>query len=102
MELAQSERMSTSTSSLPRPSFSAHFPQNAGNTKDVKGVAAKAEPAQLAERGMAFVKSHWKQIGLAALGLLGWRSARMRPLLRKAAMMYALPAAKKAFAAARR
>lgn len=83
--------------------FSAHFPQNAAATGDAKNatdVAAKAAPAQLADRGMAFVKSHWKEIGVAALGLLGWRSARMRPLLRKAAMLYALPMAKKAFARA--
>ena len=82
--------------------FSAQFPQTLAGTGTAKDVGAKAAPAQLAERGLAFAKSHWKEIGVVALGLLGWRSARMRPLLRKAAMLYALPAAKKAFARAMR
>ena len=78
--------------------FSAAFPRT---TAETKAVATEAAPTQLADRGVAFVKAHWKQIGMAALGLLGWRSARLRPWLRKAAMVYALPMAKKAFARAR-
>ena len=88
--------MSTSSATLPRPTFSAVFPRDAE-----KAPTAPPRSPQLLERGAGFVKAHWKQLGLAALGLLGWRSARLRPLLRKAALMYALPAARKAFARAR-
>jgi hypothetical protein len=107
--------MSTPSTTLPRPTFSAKFPRTTGSTLDVaepSKPAQAAEPSkaaqiaekstQLAERGLAFAKAHWKQIGLAALGLLGWRSRRLRPLLKKAAMMYAVPFAKQAYARARR
>lgn len=91
--------MNTSTMSLPRPTFSAIFPRGGENTQPAPSTP---KPAPVTARGTSFLKAHWKEIGVAALGLLGWRSARLRPLLRKAAMLYAVPAAKKVFARAAR
>jgi hypothetical protein len=103
------------TSALPRPTFSATFPRigqdaigatpsdasssasSASSSATSSKAPAWAQPeqlAQLAQRGTDFVKAHWKQLGLAAIGLLGLRSKRLRPLMSKAAMMYALPMAK--------
>lgn len=87
--------MSTTTATLPRPTFSAVLPRERGSYEP----AAKTKPA-LIERGAAFMKAHWKQIGMAALGLLGWRSKLLRPLVRKAALLYVMPAARRAFARA--
>lgn len=100
--------MNPTNPTLPRAQYSASFPTHATPGRDASAKlppsrdAAMAKVPELADRASAFLRTHWKKIGLAALGLLGWRSARMRPLVRKAAMLYALPLARNAFARARR
>ena len=86
------------SASLPRPTFSATFPSHR-DAPASPTTAARPQAGELVQQASDFVRAHWKQIGLGALALLGWRSKRMRPLLRKAAMVYALPMAKNALLA---
>jgi hypothetical protein len=58
----------------------------------------KAEKAKaIARRGGGFARSHWKAIGLALLGIVAWRSKRLRPLVKTAIASYVAPAAKNMF-----
>ena len=93
--------MQTSSATLPQPTYSATFPRP-GESSSATSTQLPAQVSNYVQQGADFVKAHWKQLGLAALGLLSMRSARLRPLVRKAAMLYALPMAKQAFARARR
>lgn len=64
-----------------------------------KSAHPNADKAKaIARRGGGFAKSHWKAIGLIALGLVAWRSKRLRPLVKTAIASYVAPAAKNLFA----
>ena len=100
--------MNPTNPNLPRPQYSARFPRpgasqpppvaSAALPIDESATAAESDSnnklAELGERGSAFVRTHWKKIGLVALGLLGWRSRLLRPLVRKALKFSAVPLAR--------
>lgn len=98
--------MNPTNPNLPRPQFSARFPrpsepppvESAALPVEEPAAAAESDSssklAVLGERGGAFVGKHWKKIGLVALGLLGWRSRLLRPLVKKALKLSAVPLAR--------
>lgn len=53
------------------------------------------------QRTADFVRAHWKAIGAVALGVLAFRSKRLRPYAKTAATAYLLPMARQAFARVR-
>lgn len=63
------------------------------------GTSEASKPS-IPKRTADFVRAHWKAIGLVALGLVAWRSRRLRPLVKTAATSYLVPTARQMLARA--
>lgn len=70
-----------------------HTPSVDENPTAMARALPPGKPSVL-ERGTQFVRTHWKAIGLVALGLVAWRSKTLRPLVKSAATAYIVPTAR--------